>query len=110
MPLQDVLISPPLTFLIFLACSIGLYWIGGRLAPRFKDVGGKLTAYACGEDMPDNKMKIDYRMFFYIALFFTIMHVAVLVVATVPPGAMALLGVVYLSIIFLSVMALVTRS
>ncbi len=110
MRLQDLLISPPVAFLIFLACSALLYWAGGRLAPRFKKVGDKLTSYACGEDMSENKMKIDYRMFFYIALFFTIMHVAVLVVATVPPGVLALLGVFYLTMIFLSVMALVTRS
>jgi hypothetical protein len=49
-------------------------------------------------------------LFFYIALFFTIMHVSVLVVATVPSSALALLAVPYLLMISLSVAALVTRN
>lgn len=110
MRFPEVLLAPPITFLIFLFCFCVLYWVGGKLAPKSIKVGDKLITYACGEDMPDNKIKIDYRMFFYIALFFTIMHVAVLVVATVPAGSLALLGVFYLLVIFLSVMALITRS
>jgi NADH:ubiquinone oxidoreductase subunit 3 (subunit A) len=110
MGLPQILLAPPVVFLIFLVCSAAVYVLGGRLAPKFHNVGDKSGTYACGEDMPENKIKIDYRMFFYIALFFTIMHVAVLVVATVPTGGLALAGLVYLVVIFLSVMALVTRS
>jgi hypothetical protein len=45
---------------------------------------GKGKAYACGEDVKDNKAQPDYRQFFPFAFFFTIMHVLALVVATVP--------------------------
>jgi hypothetical protein len=38
------------------------------------------------------------------------MHVAVLVIATVPSGKIVFFAVFYLLMIFLSVMALVTRS
>jgi len=110
MELPEILLAPPIVFLIFLICSATLFILGGRLAPKVHNVGDKGGTYACGEDMSENKIKISYRMFFYIALFFTIMHVAVLVVATVPPGALALAGLVYLLVIFLSVMALITRS
>ncbi|MBS1226562.1 MAG: hypothetical protein H6R32_496, partial [Candidatus Aminicenantes bacterium] len=41
---------------------------------------------------------------------FTIMHVAVLVIATVPDGTIAFFALFYLIMIFLSVLSLVTRS
>jgi NADH:ubiquinone oxidoreductase subunit 3 (subunit A) len=110
MRFPDILLSPPIVFLIFLAACFLLFWLGGKLAPKSTDVGDKLEPYACGEDMPDNAIQINYRLFFYIALFFTIMHVSVLVVATVPAGALALLAVPYLLMISLSVAALVTRN
>jgi NADH:ubiquinone oxidoreductase subunit 3 (subunit A) len=110
MSFPDILLSPPIIFLIFLAAGFLLYGLGGLLKPKSRKVGGKLEPYACGEDMPDNPITVNYRLFFYIALFFTIMHVSVLVVATVPSGALALLAVPYLLMISLSVAALVTRN
>jgi NADH-quinone oxidoreductase subunit A len=110
MSFPDILLSPPIVFLIFLAASFLVYGLGGLMKPKSQDVGGKLDPYACGEDMPDNPIKVNYRLFFYIALFFTIMHVSVLVVATVPSSALALLAVPYLLMISLSVAALVTRN
>jgi hypothetical protein len=38
------------------------------------------------------------------------MHVAVLVVATIPTGKIALLAVIYLAFIFLAILALISRS
>jgi hypothetical protein len=80
------------------------------MAPKLTKVGGKLTTYACGEDIPGVKIQFGYRLFFFVALFFTMMHVAVLVIATVPSGKIGFFAVFYLLMIFLSVMALVTRS
>ena len=47
-------------------------------------MGGKRKAYACGEDMKENRVQPNYNQFFPFAFFFTIMHVLALVVATVP--------------------------
>jgi hypothetical protein len=69
-----------------------------------------LTTYACGEDIPGIKVQFGYRLFFFVALFFTIMHVAVLVVATVPSGKVIFFAIFYLLMIFLSIMALIRRS
>jgi NADH-quinone oxidoreductase subunit A len=80
------------------------------MAPKLTDTGGKLTSYACGEDMPGTKIQFGYRLFFFVALFFTIMHVAALVIATAPAGKIALFAVLYLAVVFLSVLALITRS
>jgi len=106
----DILISPPVAFLIFLGLAFLLYALGRRMAPKLKKEGGKLATYACGEDLPGVKLQFGYRLFFFIALFFTMMHVAALVIATVPGGKILFLAVFYLVMIFLSILALVTRS
>jgi NADH-quinone oxidoreductase subunit A len=47
---------------------------------------GKGQPYACGHDM-NHRVRPDYSQFFHFAFFFTIMHVVVLMVATVPGGS-----------------------
>jgi NADH-quinone oxidoreductase subunit A len=106
----DILISPPVAFVLFLIIAFLLTLLGKRMAPRLTKAGGKLTTYACGEDIPGVKVQFGYRLFFFVALFFTIMHVATLMIATVPSGKIAWFAVLYLAVIFLSIMALVTRS
>jgi len=106
----DILLSPPVAFILILAISGLLYLVGKRMAPKLTDTGGKLTSYACGEDIPGTKIQFGYRLFFFVALFFTIMHVAALVIATAPAGKIALFAVLYLAIVFLSILALITRS
>ena len=107
--LLEIFLSPPLAFLFFLAAFYIIYFLAGRLAPKVNAVGGKLKVYACGEDIPGAKLQFGYRLFFFIALFFTMMHVAALVVATVPAGPIAYFALFYLGMIFLSIAALVTR-
>lgn len=107
---MEIFLSPPLAFLVFLAIFYVIYFLAGRLAPKLNAVGGKLKSYACGEDIPGSKVQFGYRLFFFIALFFTMMHVAALVVATLPAGPIAYFGLFYLGMIFLSVAALITRN
>ncbi len=106
----DIILSPPIAFIIFLVIFYFIYWLGSLMAPKLKKTPGKVSSYACGEDIPGTKVQFGYRLFFYVALFFTIMHVATLVVATVPAGVFALFAIFYLAMIFLSVLALITRS
>jgi NADH-quinone oxidoreductase subunit A len=106
----EILLSPPVAFVLILAVSVLLYLLGKRMAPKLTKSGGKLTSYACGEDIPGSKIQFGYRLFFFVALFFTIMHVAALVIATVPAGNIALFAVLYLAVVFLSILALITRS
>ncbi len=106
----NFLLSPPVAFFIFLAAALLLYALGGRMAPKLTKVGGKLTTYACGEDIPGVKIQFGYRLFFFVALFFTIMHVATLVIATVPSGKIIFFAIFYLLMIGLSIAALITRS
>ena len=106
----EILLSPPVAFVIFLGAAFLLYGLGKAMGPKLTKVGGKLETYACGENIPGVKVQFGYRLFFFVALFFTIMHVAALMIATVPTGKIVLFAVLYLAVIFLSIMALVTRS
>jgi NADH-quinone oxidoreductase subunit A len=105
-----LLLSPPVAFFVFLAMAFLLYALGAKMAPKQTKAGGKLATYACGEDIPGVKVQFGYRLFFFVALFFTIMHVATLVIATVPSGKIVFFAVIYLLMIFLSILALITRS
>lgn len=105
-----ILLSPPVAFFVFLAAAMGLYALGRGMAPKLTKAGGKLTTYACGENIPGTKVQFGYRIFFFIALFFTMMHVAVLVIATVPSGKIVFFALAYLAMIVLSVSSLITRS
>lgn len=104
------LLAPPVAFLVFLLVALGVYALGSKMAPKLNRTGGKLTTYACGENLPGMKVQFGYRIFFYIALFFTIMHVAALVIATMPAGKLAFFAIFYLLMIFIAVLALITRS
>jgi NADH-quinone oxidoreductase subunit A len=106
----DFLISPPVAFIVFLVLGWLLYFLGSKMAPKLKKQGGKLATYACGEDLPGIKIQFGYRLFFFIALFFTMMHVAALVISTAPAGKIIFFGIIYLVMIFLSIMALIVRS
>jgi hypothetical protein len=106
----EFFLLPPVVLVIFFIVFLLIYAGAGALAAKGKKLGGKLTSYACGENVPGFKPKFSYEFFFLFALFYTIMHVAVLVVATIPGGPVAYLGIVYLVMVFLSVLALLTRS
>ncbi len=107
----NILLTPLVGFAFFTLVGWLLYKLGQAMAPKLNPQGGKLAQYACGEDFPARKLQIGYRLFFYAALFFTIMHVAALVAATIPGGnlAFALLGIIYLLMILLSIFALILK-
>ena len=63
---------------------MGLSWFFSGWAPAPKAVAGsgRDKPYACGEDIPDEKAIPDYQEFFPFAIFFTLLHVAGLMIAT----------------------------
>ena len=101
-----LILSPPIAFLIFIIVGLGLSYVASRLGAVGTESEGKYKAYACGQSSYDNHVRPDYRQFFPVAYFFTIMHVLVLVVATVPTNALTLpllyvaVGVLALVILF----------
>jgi NADH-quinone oxidoreductase subunit A len=84
--MQNWLLWPPVAFLLILAVALlklrGLKTLS--IPAKTGPVGGQRKAYACGENLKENRAQPDYSQFFPFAFFFTIMHVLALVVATVP--------------------------
>jgi NADH:ubiquinone oxidoreductase subunit 3 (subunit A) len=104
----DFLLSPPVAFLIFLLISYLVYLFGKAIGVKATAAPGKLEPYACGEDFVPEKFSFGYRRFFIAAIFFTMMHVAVLTIATVPGGVLAYRGLAYLVTIAASITILYT--
>jgi NADH:ubiquinone oxidoreductase subunit 3 (subunit A) len=99
----DVLLSPPVAFLVCLLLSAAVYGFGKLVEEKAAPVPGKYEPYACGEDFKAEKFEFGYRKFYIAAIFFTIMHVAVLTIATVPGGATAFRALAYLAVIAASI-------
>lgn len=81
----NILLSPPIAFLIVLAVMIAISQALTGLAPKRKaSTGEEKEPYACGEDTYSPYVQPDYGQFFPFAFFFTILHVVALVITTVP--------------------------
>ncbi|MBU0952317.1 MAG: hypothetical protein KKH91_05790 [Elusimicrobia bacterium] len=104
-----LIIALPVAFVIFLLIFWAIYRIGGMLAAKGANSKGKYTTYACGEDINSIKIPFGYELFFLFAIFFTIMHVTALVIATLPKGPVVYFGIFYLVMIFISVLTLLTK-
>jgi hypothetical protein len=101
------LLYPPVAFLILLLIGYLIYRLSRAMGPKPNMVEGKLSTYACGEDIPGKKVQYGYHLF-HFAFFFTVLHVAALVIATVPSGNIAMLGIIYLLIALITVIVLLT--
>jgi NADH:ubiquinone oxidoreductase subunit 3 (subunit A) len=87
---KNILMLPPITFLIVLAVVLFQVYTLSLLALKSNSIApGKTKAYACGEDVPCHRANPEFGQFFSFALFFTIMHVVALMMATLPPGKMS---------------------
>jgi NADH-quinone oxidoreductase subunit A len=84
--MSEWLFFPPIAFLLVLALCLLLSALLSRLSFKSKglDKEESRKAYACGEDISEHRVQVDYGQFFPFAFFFTILHVLALMVATVP--------------------------
>ncbi|MFH0791394.1 MAG: NADH-quinone oxidoreductase subunit A [Candidatus Omnitrophota bacterium] len=91
--------SPPVAFFIVLSVSFLLSYLFSKLSFRPKshtEEEGK--SYACGEDNYDHMAQPDYSTFFPFTFFFTIAHVATLIMTTVPVETMRTFIIAFLYI------------
>lgn len=107
--MTGIVFSPLGIFFIFLALSVAIYFLSGLISYKGSPAEGKLKMYACGEDLPARPYNPSVQMFFHIALYFTILDVCALTLATLPRGSAAVMGLFYLAGIVLSVFALILR-
>jgi hypothetical protein len=89
-------ILPPVAFGVYLLLLWGLLRINLSSAVKEGGPKGKGEPYACGEDFPAVKLVPEYGEFYPFAIFFTLIHVAGLMLATLAmapaPNAIALGG------------------
>lgn len=104
MPL-DLLFSLPFIFLLSLVVGLVLYLIGDLIGAKGEESGGKTTPYACGEDLPPLKFRVDVERFFIYAVYFLIFDVLAFILAT-SLGTPGLPPAVYAFIVLMSVAVL----
>lgn len=97
--------NPAVCLLILLGLAYILYraWEGYTPKPRVEN--GKTQPYLSGEDRPFGMVAPSYH-FYFVAFFFTILHVTALVISTVP-GELATLGVAYVALVGFFMLAMV---
>lgn len=102
--MRDILLSPPVAFLIYVVLAGALTMAGSRTAAVGEAAPGKRASYASGEAAPTASAAPGYRPFFVIALFFAMAHLGVLVAGS---GGMSLFVGVYLGGLILALIALI---
>ena len=96
---DSFILMPPIAFLVVLAAVMGLYHVLPLLGDdKKRQAEGTTKPYACGEESPSPMIQPDYSQFLPFAVFFTILHVVALTIATVPagPGTGLMMPVLYL--------------
>ena len=87
-----ILLTPLIAFGVILVAVLGLAFAMSRLAFKKQGTGnGGAKPYACGEDIPSHMLQPDYSQFFPFVFFFTMLHVAVLMIVTMPAATAATL-------------------
>lgn len=76
---MEILLTPPLAFIIYIPLVLVIYWIGRQLAGPTKENAVKSSAYGSGEESPTKTAAPGYSPFFVIAFFFAILHLGMLV-------------------------------
>ena len=107
MTAQQIIISTPVLFLAFLLLLMLLSLYLKRKADKTPSGKHAFDPYACGQstDAVSQYVNPNFRRMFYLAFFFTIMHVLVMIVATAPRGH-TLLPVVYIAVGVLAMLIL----
>ncbi len=101
---MQILLSPPVAFLIYIPLVLLIVLLGRSLAGARMSNPVKSSIYGSGEEAPATQAAPGYRPFFRVALFFAILHLGVLVLAT---GSLSPVVAVYLGGLILALLALI---
>ncbi len=97
--MKSLILLPPIAFGIYLLVIWLIFKLTSVMSPGTTCTGAKAKPYACGEEFPSAKVEPDYSRFFPFAIFFTLIHVAGLMIATLALTRYStghILGVIYL--------------
>lgn len=101
---MEILLAPPIAFLIYIVMVSLLSGTGRVLAGHSNPTAAKSSPYASGEKALLSTAVPGYSPFFDVALFFAVLHLGVIVLGTSVPSLMA--GV-YLLGLMLALVALI---
>jgi NADH-quinone oxidoreductase subunit A len=102
---NDLLFSPITIMVVALAAGCLIYAWSRTIAPSFTPSVNKTMPYVGGEAIKAQTYRPGYQ-FFYVALFFTVVHVAALILAIAPPDAPLWGTLSYLIIVAIAVTVL----
>ena len=105
MTTADILTSPFVIFGVAIAIGYLMYFWSRTIAPTPAGGGDKRMPYVGGEPAVAQAFQPGYQ-FFYVALFFTLVHVAALVLATMPHDILPWAAVGYLGVVAVAIMIL----
>lgn len=101
---MSILLSPPVSFLVYLPLVIAIYFLGKGLAGKGHPSAEKSSLYASGEEAQTSFASPGYRPFFLIAFFFAIVHLGILVVGS---GTLSISLLPYILGLILALVALI---
>ena len=106
--MTGLLYHPGVVFALCFICTWLIYLVGKSIAAPGKASAGKGQAYGCGEDI-EGHVAPSYN-WFHIAFVFTLLDIAVLVIATMPANVDLTLGVSWVAAGAFTIFALLTDS
>ncbi len=96
--MENIWTSLPVALTFFVLLVYLIYYLGGKISARSVDLPNKHQPYSCGEDLGPPRARLGYQAFFHLALLFGILHLAALVLSTLPAeGASHRLAAAYLA-------------
>ena len=101
---MQILLTPLIAFLIYLALAVLISFAGRKLAGPVKSSALKSSTYSSGELPPTGMAAPGYRPFFVVALFFAVLHLGALVLGS---GFASPAMLVYLLGLMLALLALI---
>ena len=101
----ELFTSLPFVFLVSLATALLLYWYGGRISAKGAKIPGKLSQYACGEELPAEKLQVNVERFFIYAVYFLVFDILAFMLAT-SVGNLGFIPALYAVITLLAVILL----
>ncbi len=101
--MKNYFLTIPAAFLLFVGLFSGLYVLLNQLSAKGGDHPKKYLPYSGGQELPPSKRRLTYRAYFRIGFLFGILHLAALMISTLPLKSNTIsIGIIYLSGISIS--------
>jgi NADH:ubiquinone oxidoreductase subunit 3 (subunit A) len=106
--IKVILLNPVTAMLVFTLLAFGILYWGKRIGAKDKSEPNKYLPYTGGENLDAPKGNMRYDAFFRLAIMFVVLHVAGLVISTMPfASGYHWVALFFLFGIFVSVLVLV---